>query len=107
MSTQEQKVNTPDPNDFASNLIRSAKKPLLMIFVYLGTMFSASLVNIFFPVPIIFIILYLLIIVLVLSVVGVIDSYTQSNILTGFGVAFGLLLIDPKNFISSKMVPTS
>lgn len=100
MMSEEQKKDELLSNDFSARFLRALQKTLVIFAMFIVTIFGTMAIKQLFPVPIIFIIVYVCLLFIVIAFAGAIDSYILSNILTGFAVAFGMLIINPKNLIS-------
>jgi uncharacterized membrane protein len=103
-SNQNKDIDIPTPSDFPSRFLRALLKSTMLVTVYLVTLILTSVAKGFFPIPVVFLIIYLCIILAAISVVGAFDMYSLNNILTGFAIAYGLLIIDPNNFISTNIL---
>ena len=100
--SEEKKPDIPEANDAPARFLRSLKRSSTIAAVFLITLFGTNLIKTVFPVPIMFYILYICLVLVVLSIIGMLDSYTMSNIFTGFSIAFGMMIINPGNFTELK-----
>jgi predicted membrane-bound spermidine synthase len=95
-----EKVDTPVENDWIINYKNSVLKVSTIVVAYLLVLVLTKLVHRTFEgASLVFPFLYLVICIGVISGVGLFDQYAVSNIITGLSVAFGILLVDPQNFI--------
>jgi hypothetical protein len=95
----EKKVDIPEANDIPSLFLRSFTKISVVVVGYVLMVIISYLLNGLFGGSKVFILLYVIALLFIISGIGTYNSYIFSNILTGLSVAFGIQLMDPMKLV--------